>query len=329
MAPDQSSSGGYLRALLFIGLTGLIALWINHHFGYDLVGAGGTSVLVVTVVWAVNLCTNLFGQQSSDSLKQALARAVDRAATIRVLIVLGCLFLGVALLTSSVTIIGDSEDTHWQARLTPVGADRADTTQTKLASASNGLCRFRCWTSPFGRTFRLKVDGYLGESIVVYPIVGTRVQLDRDLRISPSLLVRPPAKAMKFLDRGGYFVLLQADSEDTVAVLRNVRRSYLVGQPQAVPASFRPRWDLELRAQRVDTDSPQLAARTLLEWGNPTVLSPRFELAPMMKLVATLYKPSGKAAAEATFLLSAEPLIDVPMVYLESLTRDPQGGGSP
>src|SRR2546428_14132004 len=61
-------------------------------------------------------------------------------------------------------------------------------------------------TSPFGRSFRLRVDAYVEHVLTVYPIVGGRVTPERDLRGSPSVLLRPPVYALRYLDTGSITV---------------------------------------------------------------------------------------------------------------------------
>lgn len=313
----QRSSSLFPRAVAAIALVVVAQLWVSYHLGI-----GGETPWVAVVITAIYGGVDLLGRLDPAGLKRSMSwmrGTIARVLTVRTLVVLYAIFVVATLVISSVLIISESTSNGsaepLKVVLTP--ADERVSREDHLGSGGK-IVQFVVLTNPFGRLFRLRVDGYLEQALTVYPIVGAKVTLERDLRVAPSLLLRPPLLALRELQDGGYLTLTwkqRGGNTSLIAPDRGYRGSFLIGRPQTIPDTKVSRWKLELEG---DGFEPKLISRTLLEWNSPKVLRPNSPLIPGMIVVAEIRSRADALVARTEEItLSSEGLIDVGMLPVE------------
>ena len=306
----------FQKVIASIVLIAVGEFWIKHHFGL-----GRETPWVSTAITAFSGGVAFFGWLNATAQKQAIKwirRKIDRVLTAHAIIGSYAIFVVLALIVSSVMVIpesaADSSGKRLKVGLTSV--DRSFSDEDYLGPGGKAA-RFVVLTNPFGRPFRLGVEGYLEYALTVYPIVGAKVTPERDLRVAPSLLLRPPLIALRSLEDGGYLTLAwkqAGGSTPLIAPDRGYRGSFLIGRAQTAPDAKVARWKLELEGGGF----PQkLMSQTLLEWNSPRVLSTSSPLMPGMIVVAEIRSRADALVARAERTVSSERLIDVGMLPVE------------
>lgn len=215
---------------------------------------------------------------------------------------------------SSVTILNDPANTVFDATLTPAGYSGATPAQQDNKDAPANPVRFtRVWVGPLGRPYRLDVKGYLPQTFDVYPIAGVSLSPRRHLRVTPSVLFRPPFDALAPM-AGGVRVAVwieTATGQVPVADATVKQQSILIGTDQPIPPALLESWRLDAVAQRITNES--LLAQLLECWKQPLVVAPQKPLEPGHVIRAVVYNPTGQPLAEARALLDEDRLQDVAM----------------
>jgi len=197
--------------------------------------------------------------------------------------------------------------------------------EIRSKKSDDGLVRFVVSTSPFGRPYRLRVTGFREQTLQVYPFSGVTISPERDLKISPSVLFRPPKSALVELDpkAGGVFLVQMGDGAKraTIAVDACHPTSFLVGQEQAVPPEWPEMWKLETESLGF-TDVDKDSASTRLQWKRFTLLAPKEELQPNMVLEARVITRAGVTIARARTTLREDNLADVSMTEESTRTNE-------
>lgn len=308
-----------LRLLFVASVASLGELWIRRHVGW-----GWDTPWIASVVLFLTVLDAMLGKLSSKEVKESFDRCVRqrlaRGLTGRVAMAACLAVILSALVLSSVTIIPGTEAVGdgghlLKAKLLSLSG------QEQPATADRSVVRFR-WlsTSPFGRPYRLSVEGYLDEPVVVYPLLGLTIAPDRDLKRSPSVLFRPPRAAVQSLASDGTFgVRLErppGPAEVLVALQHGHEGSFLVGRPQPISAALLAAWRLELGAEGVP--EPTLD-QMLRKWSQFRLIQPTWPLAPGMRLVAEVRSRRTDVVdvvARAEFVLGADAFYDVPMIVV-------------
>jgi hypothetical protein len=225
------------------------------------------------------------------------------------------------MLRSSVVVLGDSNENTFSpegVRLTKI-----DTGEAILATQREGKdasLRFAVSTSPLGRAYRLKIPGYIEQVVQVYPLIGLTVVPETDLRVSPSLLFRPPTNALQELNpqSNGKFQILEIQKNAANSLVVSCHKSsYLLGREQGIPAAWAGLWDLELKVSQI-SDVPTVEASTKLAWYRYTVLVPPHDLAPGDFIEARVISGGNAVIARAQVKLGSEPLKDVALLAVPS-----------
>jgi hypothetical protein len=314
--PATAPTDWLTRVLALIPLAALALLWSNHHLGTAAGYPGLFAALAAVLPVALGLFDRLLDKASQESFAARWRAAVARWLSWRA-IVIGYLSAAlVALAWSSLVVLGDDAGATGPAtvRLTPFDAPADAATRTLLPRGEPA--RFVVTSSPFGRVFRLEVDGYVPQTVEVYPVLGRRIRPARDLRRSPTVLLRLSQLAMgSFQDQaGGEFVVTRLGAAsaggvgEVIARTREPRAAFLLGRAQRVPAGFAAGWRTELLALGVRDES--LAAKHLVSWKEPAVLVPTVVLEPGMPLRAQLFNAAGNEMARSDFVLGSDELQD-------------------
>jgi hypothetical protein len=311
----------WLTALLLAVFVVTLNAWTTRHLGWGLENAFGISSIAAGLGLAGTLAHKLLPEGETGVLKISLSR-------VPMTLVLGLWFVfgSVAAMRSSVLVLTDSANKplHRDA----VRLARAETgTTVKPADQTTKAdpVRFAVATSPLGRPYRLKIPGYIEQVFQVYPITGLTVIPERDLRVSPSVLFRPPTNALQELavKSGGKFVILEVQGNSLNPLAVSCRRSsFLLGREQEIPPTWASLWDLELKVSQVSAVSSDDAA-TKLAWYRYTVLPPPHDLVPGDVIEARVISAGGSIVARARVTLGTDLLKDVPLL------TDPSAGSLP
>ena len=309
---DTSIRADWRRALLLAAAVVASNAWLIRHLGWGLENAFGIGSLAAGVGLVSLLAENFLREDE----RKAFHISLSQIPLSIVFLFLGA-FLILALVRSSIVVISDSHGNElpWEG----VHVDRGDSAQAIAPLArkeKDEPLRFFLPTSPFGRLYRLKVPGYIEQVVDVYPFLGRTVVPERDLRVSPAVLFRPPTVALQELQpkSGGQFQvrLLEGSSFRTLKAACR-RSSYLVGSEREIPAAWMAIWDLELKGSQV-SDSSGDASSSKLAWFRHTVLELGRDLAPGDVLEARVVSSGRGIVASVRTKLGNEPLRDVPLV---------------
>lgn len=248
----RTEGDGPLGSLILraIALLVILDLWAVHHFGFGvrnlIVPAGiaaafGSAVKVAGFVWdEATVRARL--QELVRPIRPFLTRLVTRGFVTGLAAFVGVLLISV----SSITVIDGTGD---GATVGLSDGERAGEPR-RHDVPSGGSTRFPVLTTPFGRVVRLDATGYVGGTFTVYPPIGRRVELGRDLASLPSVLFRPGAEALSYLADGAEFRVLRADGS-VVASETGHAGSFLLGRPRGVTSELLGDWTRSLEAAGV------------------------------------------------------------------------------
>jgi hypothetical protein len=297
--PKSAPAGAWTRAGLLALLFIAVNVWTTHHLGWGLENPLGLAGFSAGVGLFVALLEKWVS--GSDALKFGLICGIF------------------AITRSSVLDLNEPNHPPSKPRLLRAGSEQ----EIQSIISDDRLNRFVVSTSPFGRPYRLKVPGFRELTLQVYPFSGVTISPERDLKISPSVLFRPPKSALVELDpRAGSIFLVQISDgakRTTIAVDACHPTSFLVGQEHAIPPEFPEMWKLETESLGF-TDIDKDSASTRLQWKRFILLAPVIELHPDMVLEARVMTRAGVTIARARTTLRADNLADVSMA--EESTRD-------
>jgi hypothetical protein len=319
-APDSRLNGSepgarprrvWLSAILLAALIVTLNAWTTRHLGWGLENAFGITSLAAGLGLAATLGEKLLPEDERGALRISLARV-----PLTVIAVLWIVFGVIAATRSSVVVFTDSKERSLSnATITLMRVDTPAPIPATARTSKDEPIRFEVPTSPFGRAYWLKVPGYLRQVIEVHPLTGLLVVPDRDLRVSPSVLFRPPPSALQELSpgSGGKFQILEISNKSLQPLAVSCQKSsFLLGREQEIPAGWPELWKLELDVSGVTTVQSMTAA-TLLGWHHYTPLQPPRDLTPETLLEARVISGGNAIIARARVRLRTEPLIDVPL----------------
>src|SRR5216684_1373914 len=180
------------RLIVLAVAVALAQLWVSHHLGW-----GRDTPWIAGFLFVIAAAGKFLGwvlpKDKKESVEGQARRIIEPLLTGWFPMLICAVALVAALLLSSVTVMFGSDlaavGNPVRARLSTVdGSGGSD----QLLGMEKAPVRFT-WlrTTPFGRPYRLAVDGYVEEIVTVYPLIGLNVTPDRDLRRSPSVLFRP------------------------------------------------------------------------------------------------------------------------------------------
>lgn len=304
------------RLIVLAVAVALGQLWVKRHLGW-----GSETPWIAAVLFVLTYADKALDKVLSKDRKAALEEQFRKVAEPVLVGRFPMLMCGVAvllaLLYSSITMIPDNDGPasggKLSTRLATVDGAVLDEQQLQ-PKKSTRFVPLR--TSPFGRPYRLTVDGYLPETVNVYPVIGLNVTPDRDLRRSPSVLFRPSLDGVQTLASEGTFTLVwrQTGGSPSVPLVppqSGQRGSFLVGRDQPIPATASASWRLELTSAAVQDP---ILSRMIQAWSRYKHVVPTTQLAPGMALVAEIKSRTEKTVERAEVVLGTDALIDVPLL---------------
>ena len=308
------------RVLALVPLVALVLLWSNHHLGAGAGYPGLVAALAAELPIALGLIDKLLDKAAQESVAARWRSWVARTLSWRAIVV-GYLSAGIVVLVwSSLVVIADDASATGPVATRLVALDGHGAAAERTLVPRGEPARFVVTSNPFGRVFRLEVDGYVPQTVEVYPIVGRRISPARDLRRSPTVLLRLSQLALgSFRDQsGGELVVTRLGGAgaggaaggggEVIARTREPRAAFLLGRAQRVPVGFAAAWRTELLARSVRDET--LVARHLVDWKEPAVLAPALVLEPGMSLRVQLLNSAGNEVARSDFVLGSDELQD-------------------
>lgn len=298
-APDHI----HVRLILLALLVALINGWAARHLGVDLRNLS----LVNGVTAALGVLLGYLQEPEQKAFAARCRGVLLRFADTTVLACLSLLFLLVSSFVSSVTVLADGTPGNRDLYLSAEGQAR-DAGSERVLAGPDGVERFLRLTTPFGRQFYLEADGYLRHSFDLRPWQGETIRVARDLRPTPTVLLRIPFAAHMHLEGGRLLVAVDGGPETAVDTAAD-RGSVMVGRARSVPGPVTEEWRSELRATSGLTDAQTEAV--FRRWKAPLRLADTPSLRPEATLDARFVTRSDKVVAERSWTVGADPFQDV------------------
>jgi hypothetical protein len=310
--PATAPAGDWpIRVLALIPLAGVLFLWSDHHLGIGSSQPVAMASLAAALTFAIGILPWFLDEADDKALRSRLRTAVARRVTWRVIAVAYFLCATVMLTWTSVVVL--AEDGGRLGRVTLRALDGASATpQAQAPVDKDKPARFILPATPFGRPYRLEVEGYVPKTIDVFPILGVRVRPGTDLRRSPSVLLRFTEIALgSWKDAGGAELRVVAvgagGTQTLLASSRTPANALFLGRAQAIPADWQATWRTELQARTV---GDALAARQLLAWRETGVLPLAAGLEPGQALRVTLTNDQKHVFARSDLVVGKDEVQD-------------------
>ncbi len=316
-----------LRLIILSLLVLIINLWSVHHLGTKLV-----SIVVVNLPLAFIAIINFFSQilslKDKSEMKDKVLSWFFFFLKTSVLSTLFILILIMGSIVSSVTVMSSGISDKMAVKLLPegrntlirgkdkrenIGGKEDFKNREKSLNGANDIIRFVRFTTPFGGPFFLQVDGFLRYSFDLYPWIGKKVRVARDMRVTPSVLVRVPTGVQMLLPNGR--IVVKSEGKVISDIQTDEKHgSVIVGRNISIPQTFVEKWRLELI---VDTDNDTTAtSRGLLVWQCPRVVKPLGQIIPGREIEA-MFIVNEKLKAQAKIELTNEKIQDILLVDIE------------
>jgi len=240
----MESSGKYIFAkILLLALFLLTAnAWLTYHIGNDFIETyfvGG----VVVFFGFVSFLIKYLKKEEEEKINQIYTRWLSGFLNFQViaglylfLFVGGCFVSSVHLSTGKKQAVSVS--------LHRAGESASNAVQLEV-SGDRPSSQKTVWTTPFGRTFTIEASGYQKLSFQVYPWAGKRIDLDEDLALSPTVIVRVPVEFFMQLSRAR--LVVAHNKQLTVTYELDNHATIIMGQLAEIPQSYFERWQIELR----------------------------------------------------------------------------------
>jgi hypothetical protein len=297
---------------------GLVNFWMQRHLSISIFNEFEELPLVATLIpFLLTLLEFVGGKKPGNRLQKIFRTKVALGLRTPILVALWVSTLVAGSMASSISVL--AVDKQEPARVTvrpvtePVRREtgvQADATALKKVGGDEKPARFLVWSNPFGRNYRVEVEGYRPFPAEVYPWVGKTIQVERDLEPAPSVLVRVPVGLHALLSEGRIELrrpgsatpLASGDTAQTCGAV-------IFGRNLPLESRMLTDWEHELRREGAEGQSLSAA---YLAWRRPAVVALAQPLSPNLRLEALFITPGG-TNARARFTLTSEPLQDILM----------------
>ena len=197
--------------------------WADRHLGIGFGSPGPFSALVVAVSGVLGIIDKLLEKSEKESIGDRV-RGMSRFALATPALIVAFLVAGVVFGSySSILIVPGSASVKLETVSVP--EPDSDKPDPRCWEPAGNPRRFLCAVGLFGSVFQVAVPGYLRETVFVYPLTGANVRIDRDLREAPSVLLRPPPRAL-FALANGRLVVRRKNSDDLEAERKGKQASF-------------------------------------------------------------------------------------------------------
>ena len=292
---DQSQKERYYLVWRAAAATAVVMsayIWWAHNYGE---GLGGVP-FVATIAGAYTFAMGVLDESYKNGAKKWFAKWLLSLAVL----VPGCLAVIILLGSRAPVIVLNQQSDSLHACLSP--AESSVNQEKDAVSEKDKPARFHVWSTPLGRPFILKVQGYAPKTVLVAAPAGVTVSPERDLIPQVSLLVRPTADGMSELLSGGTLHVYREQNGQQKEIATDTphsRSSFLVGvAPVPLSHDLLEDWRLELAGQQMSYVS---RANQLLAWKAPRLvklLSPSDELTAHQKLRVVVQTAGSKQDLE-------------------------------
>jgi hypothetical protein len=309
---------GRFRLVAWVVLMGTVSLWCGHHLGLEPGNASALAVLSGAFTAAIGSLDTLLGKGASQSLLWQLHASAKHLFSAPVLIALHVLALAVALTVSSVTVMSASAvATPLKVSISPPDSGSSSDNKLLGSTEDGNPVRFRVFTSPRGRQYIVKADGFVPHRCTVYPIIGCRLTLGKEVPHARFALLRVPSIVYGLLP-GGTIRVQQIASGQVVAAYRipdtDIPRAFVLGANASIPGTLSESWVRELADEGIQDE--QQKARILIEWGRPHCIDAESQLNSGDQLRAELMNRVNQLVAQVSFTVSEEGFVDRRLEYV-------------
>ena len=315
--PHKADRSIALRAILVALLLAAINLWSIRHLGYgfeDPVSLLGLTGGVAAGSFVLDFLVD-DGERKAlttpvrDWLQGFLRRYVLATPT---LVILYTVAIIGACTYSSTTLIPPSQGNPVTVTISPLDSDQAEA-EINLEPKGEAA-RQLLVSNPFGRQYKLSASGYLDETIVLFPLVGLTIDIDKDLDPLPTILLRPPLDAVFSLEGGGTAKVYLKSNTGCQLIAKTdpkaLKGAFMLGAQRAVPANLPVLWELELRARALED---QNLAKVMHAWRQSVPIKTTADLPSGSQLYVEIRSSVDKLKAIADVVVGDEPFQDVPM----------------
>lgn len=308
MGKEKRSKHLLQSSLAFLVLLTTADIWANHHFGFGIENPGVFAIITSGAAGAMAVLSMLLGKYELKVIRHCMRGVFRIVLSFRVLAICYFVFIIAVMSFSTVRVTFDQEISDVRAVLIPANNKSQEYSGQETA---RGMMRFIVPANPFGRVFYLKVDGYMPETLTVHSPRGLSINVDKDLRVKPVVLLRPTLMGLRELEDGGQIVISLAENSTLPGgdiVFKKYRGSFLLGKHRWIPSERFERWRMDL--QMMDPGKTN-HAKTLLEWSRPKILAPEWELVPGLRLLVNIETVQGDVNEKIEFTVGDERFIDV------------------
>lgn len=252
---EKSEARLPVKVLLLAFYILLLYSWFSYHFDNEIIKAITGAVLLFAAI--LSFLMKYQNKAKEDKLKDFLNDWLNALLSLQVIIFLYILLFIVGCFISSIHVGSENPVRNLKVYLLNV---RYDTIKDYDLGKSNPLIKRTVLTIPFGRSFLVKAEGYQNHSFRVYPWSGKQISIEKDLQVSPSVLLRIPVKYLPELTR--LKLRLRINNYSQIFNI-NDHGAIIIGQPSEIPENYYSKWQIELRSI---VNSDQIINSALNDW---------------------------------------------------------------
>ncbi len=256
----------WINLLLLALAIFLINLWINYHINVD--GWRLVIINIVPIIYGIlTFLISLGPEEEAKSLKKKLRPLLLFFLRPIVLILIYVLFLVSGMLVSSVTVLADGSHEYIKISIIPEGKE--ESRHLEIIDEPYQIVKFILFSSPFGKSYYIEADGFLRESFELYPWIGRRIRINRDLRPTPTLIFRLPGPNIKIYEGGFFKIVVNNDTIFSQKIKGQKSLSVMLGRYRNITQELKENWKASLTID--DIKEPKRTA-FMRAWGNPIIL---------------------------------------------------------
>ena len=219
------------RVVILAGLLMLIVSWAQRQFGWTFGEWAGTIGIFAASYGFLAPVAHKLWTRHRNSIEKPIAEALLVALffLLKTPVLIGIFLVSLipTLFTSTVTVVAAGAEGPRGVQLYPSEPELHETWQSKVASSlfgwwssdeeeaastdgpdsrkgaekrvlkhADSVARIPVFTSPFGRNFVLRVDGYKRRTYNVYPLIGQRIEV-KELEAVHTVMMRLPPSLLK------------------------------------------------------------------------------------------------------------------------------------
>ena len=291
--------------ILFITLCFIINVWVSYHLSK--VSWMAVFLNLIPVFLGVfSTVKGLFSDQEAVAYKQRLRQVFRFFLHPLFLGLLIALVVGVGNFASSVTVYADGVPADLKFRITAEGEQPGKF--TRKVGKNNGVVSSLLMSNPFGKSYFIEVEGYLRKSFELYPWVGKRIKIERDLAPSPSLYLRLPGHFSQF-QNGTMKILLDGDTVETIKMGQDENASILLGKKKVTPAAWKEVWNNNLALSPVPIP-PGLKEQIIAGWQNYQHQKLTFSLLPEQEIDVLFFNHIDRLILREKLVITKESFQD-------------------